>query len=142
MERQYLEIKLERQRRIAEGLEEWCTEAQSEALRKYFFCVEDLRSDVSHIEVEAQQKHFVDKINESTSWLQVAIEECTKERDRHGRSFDPNYREKYPNLFLKRTERKTCHEKIILPQELYNQVGGSYHIINGAAAVRGITARF
>lgn len=75
MGRHQLEIKLEYQRRIAEGLKEWSAEAQSEALQEYFFCVKELRSDVSHIKVEAQQRHFVGKMNKSTSWLQVAIEE-------------------------------------------------------------------
>lgn len=107
------------------------TEAQSEALRKYFLYVGDSCSNLNHMEVQAQQKHFVDKVKESTSWLQMATEEWRKERDRHDRSFEPNYSAMYPNLFLKRTERKTCHEKVIIPQERYNHVGGRYQIING-----------
>ena len=52
------------QRRIAVGLKIWSTEPQSEALRKYFSCVDELRSDVSHMEVEAQQKETLAGQNE------------------------------------------------------------------------------
>ena len=46
------------------GLKIWSTEPQSEALRKYFSCVDELRSDVSHMEVEAQQKETLAGQNE------------------------------------------------------------------------------